>query len=87
MAFDKIIEYNSELTASTVANSSIEKGKFFRKILEHRKILEQKRLNQKNNYPFCKTSFGNEIFIDDFGNFKTKRKKRWGKGYKYTKCL
>lgn len=81
MAFDKIIEYNSELTASTVANSSIEKGKFFRK------ILEQKRLNQKNNYSFGKTSFGNEIFIDDFGNFKTKRKKRWGKGYKYTKCL
>lgn len=79
MAFDKIIEYNSELTASTVANSSIEKGKFFRK------ILEQKKLNQKNNYPIGKTSFGNEIFIDDFGNFKTKRKKRWGKGYKYTK--
>ena len=81
MAFDKIIEYNSELTASTVANSSIEKGKFFRK------ILEQKKLNEKNNYPIGKTSFGNEIFIDDCGNFKTKKKKRWGKGYKYTKCL
>ena len=73
MAFDKIIEYNSELTASTVAHSSIEKGKFFRK------ILEQKKLNEKNNYPFCKTSFGNEIFIDDCGNFKTKKKKRWGR--------
>ena len=81
MAFDKIIEYNSELTASTVANSSIKEAKILRK------ILEQKKLNQKNNYPFCKTSFGNEIFIDDCGNFKTKKKKRWGKGYKYTKCL
>ena len=73
MAFDKIIEYNSELTASTVAHSSIEKGKFFRK------ILEQKKLNEKNNYPIGKTSFGNEIFIDDCGNFKTKKKKRWGR--------
>jgi len=79
MAFEKIIEYNSELTASTVANSSIEKGKLLRK------ILEQKKLNEKNNYPIGKTSFGNEIFIDAFGNFKTKKKKRWGKGYKYTK--
>ncbi|MDB2620087.1 hypothetical protein N9Y18_07565 [Litoricolaceae bacterium] len=42
MAFDKIIEYNSELTASTVANSSIEKGKFFRKILEQKKIKPKK---------------------------------------------
>lgn len=81
MAFDKIIEYNSELTASTVANSSIKEAKILRK------ILEQKKLDEKNNYPIGKTSFGNEIFIDDFGNFKTKRKKRWGKGYKYTKCL
>ena len=81
MAFDKIIEYNSELTASTVANSSIKEAKILKK------ILEQKKLNEKNNYPFCKTSFGNEIFIDDCGNFKTKKKKRWGKGYKYTKCL
>ena len=79
MAFDKIIEYNSELTASTVANSSIKEAKILKK------ILEQKKLNEKNNYPFCKTSFGNEIFIDDCGNFKTKKKKRWGKGYKYTK--
>lgn len=81
MAFDKIIEYNSELTASTVSNSSIKEAKILRK------ILEQKKLDEKNNYPIGKTSFGNEIFIDDFGNFKTKRKKRWGKGYKYTKCL
>jgi hypothetical protein len=79
MAFDKIIEYNSELTASTVSNSSIKEAKILKK------ILEQKKLNQKNNYPFGKTSFGNEIFIDDCGNFKTKKKKRWGKGYKYTK--
>jgi hypothetical protein len=81
MSFDKIIEYNSELTASTVSNSSIKEAKILRK------ILEQKKLDEKNNYPIGKTSFGNEIFIDDFGNFKTKRKKRWGKGYKYTKCL
>ena len=81
MAFDKIIEYNSELTASTVANSSIKEAKILRK------ILEQKKLNEKNNYPIGKTSFGNEIFIDDCGNFKTKKKKRWGRGYKYTKCL
>jgi|DEB0MinimDraft_6_1074348.scaffolds.fasta_scaffold30260_4 hypothetical protein len=81
MAFDKIIEYNSELTASTVANSSIKEAKILKK------ILEQKKLNEKNNYPIGKTSFGNEIFIDDCGNFKTKKKKRWGKGYKYTKCL
>ena len=81
MAFDKIIEYNNELTASTVANSSIKEAKILRK------ILEQKKLNEKNNYPIGKTSFGNEIFIDDCGNFKTKKKKRWGKGYKYTKCL
>jgi len=81
MAFDKIIEYNSELTASTVANSSIKEAKILKK------ILEQKKLNEKNNYPIGKISFGNEIFIDDCGNFKTKKKKRWGKGYKYTKCL
>ena len=81
MAFDKIIEYNSQLTASTVANSSIKEAKILKK------ILEQKKLNEKNNYPIGKTSFGNEIFIDDCGNFKTKKKKRWGKGYKYTKCL
>ena len=79
MAFDKIIEYNNELTASTVANSSIKEAKILRK------ILEQKKLNKKNNYPIGKTFFGNEIFIDDCGNFKTKKKKRWGKGYKYTK--
>jgi hypothetical protein len=79
MAFDKIIEYNSELTASTVANSGIKEAKILRK------ILEQKKLDKENNHPIGKTSFGNEIFIDDCGNFKTKKKKRWGKGYKYTK--
>ena len=73
MAFDKIIEYNSELTASTVANSSIKEAKILKK------ILEQKKLNEKNNYPIGKTSFGNEIFIDDCGNFKAKKKKRWGR--------